>query len=867
MQCPDIEELEHLLSGQLSDPQKALLRTHLESCATCATLADELADHQKLVEEISRSLKMETDRAKNTLSAVVIPGYEVLSEIHRGGQGIVYAARQVSTNRVVAVKLMLHGPYATQTQRLRFDREIDLAARLNHPNIVTIFDRGLTTDGRHYFVMERVNGERLDVFMRTNSVDLGARLTLFISLCEPIIHAHQRGIMHRDLKPGNIMVDDDGHPHVLDFGLAKSLSKLDEDHQSALVTGAGEFLGTLAYAAPEQLSRQEGDIDTRADVYALGVILYELMTGRLPFDADLSLVDLIHAISHDEPPKPSSVARMDRDLETIILKAIQKDRSRRYQSVAELRDDLDRFRRGLPILARTDSQWYVICKMLQRHRAPAIAACLVIVALIVATIVSSLALNRSIQDREAAEVAKERVLAAQASLERESRKASAINAFLLRMLAAANPRLDGRDVRVVDLLDQAVRDLDTQLEHEAEIDLSVRQTLASTYKALGVLGPARRLLEQSLLMAQTAHGSSHETTLALQHDLADVLNELGEHTESLSLIRTTLNTQQDLLGSQHPDVIRSSVLYARVLRSLDHNDEAETRLRSDLALAHALDESPPLLAWSIAGELALTLQNRGAFDEAELIIRENLRQKRMTLPERHPDIPTELNNLALVLMYRGRMAEAEPLLREALALQTATLTDRHPLTLATFNNLAWVLKSLKHLDEAEQIYRQLIDAQRQVLGLQNDRTLISMNNLAVTLREMERFDEALELYEQVLSGQQQTLPSTHTDIMLTKNNIAFLLKHKELYEQAESMFADVIEAARAAFAPGHWFIGNAMASRGACLLALGRLDDAEASLSDGLAILRETLGNEHSRTLGAMREWEALQAIRASAPE
>lgn len=866
MHCPDLEELEHLLTGQLSEPRTALLRAHLESCGTCATLAEEIAAHQTLVEEISRSLAGEEYAAYNAASPVEIPGYDVLSEIHRGGQGIVYAARQLSTNRVVAVKLMLHGPYATPAQRLRFEREIDLAARLNHPNIVTVFDRGLTTDGRHYFVMERVNGERLDAFVANNSLDVNARLTLFMALCEPIIHAHQRGVMHRDLKPGNIMVDDDGRPHVLDFGLAKSISTLDGDRSSALVTGAGEFLGTLAYAAPEQLSRTEGETDTRADVYALGVMLYETLAGRLPFDADLPLLDLMHAITHDEPIKPSSFMRIDRDLETIVLKAIQKDRSRRYQSVAELRDDLDRHRRWLPILARADSQWYVIGKLLSRHRTPAIAASLVIVALIAATVVSTLALNRSIQDRHAADIAKERAIAAQVDLKLESRKVTAVNTFLLRMLAAANPRLDGRDVRVIDLLDQAVRDLDTPLEREPEIDLSVRQTLASTYKALGVLGPARELLEQSLAMARSVHGALHETTLTLQHDLADVLHELGQHAASLSLISETLEAQQDLLGSQHPDVIRSSVLYARVLRSLDRNDDAEIRLRSDLARAQMLDDSPPSLAWTIAGELALTLQNRGAFDEAEVIVRESLQQKRDVLPEKHPDIATELNNLALVLMYRGRMAEAEPLLREALESQTVTLTDRHPLTLATLNNLAWVLKSLNQLDEAEQSYRQLIDVQRQVLGLQNDRTLISMNNLAVTLREMGRFDESLDLYEQVLAGQQQTLPGTHTDIVLTKNNIAFLLKHKEMFEQAETMFADVIEAAHLAFAPGHWFIGNAMASRGACLLALGRLDDAEASLSDGLAILRETLGETHSRTLGALREWEALQTIRASEP-
>lgn len=397
--CPTDQELESLIEDWIAPPEapaeaptraSSLLTHHLEACERCRARIDELERDRAFMHEIVSALSDVSDpgttgRSANPLAATLtVPGYDIDGELHRGAQGVVFKAHQQSTNRKVALKVLYHESGTSLRMRQRFVREIELAAQLRHPNVVTIFDSGETEDGRLYFAMEFVDGPRLDA--RAASLAKETRgapaeyrrrsLKLFDAICAGVAHAHQQGVIHRDLKPGNILLGSDGEPKVLDFGLAKA-TDADVNSRFALDTIAGSFMGTIAYASPEQTRGNPDGIDTRSDVYALGVLLHELVTGRLPYDVTGSLSDGINNVLQAQPETPmrwrlpeksGGAWPVDRDLETIILKALAKEPVRRYQTVGALREDVGHYLAGRPITARRDSRTYVFSRHARRHR-------------------------------------------------------------------------------------------------------------------------------------------------------------------------------------------------------------------------------------------------------------------------------------------------------------------------------------------------------------------------------------------------------------------------------------------------------------------------------------------------------------------
>lgn len=342
------------------------------------------AEHPQLAEElrpylaglvlIDKACSLGSDHAAAEIplgqaALPAIAGYELIEEIGRGGMGVVYKALQVSTKRIVALKVMLAGPFASVSARRRFDREVELAARLQHPSIARVLESGEIA-GQRYYAMDYVPGVRLDRYLAATQLDVPAMLRLFTRICEAVDYAHAHGVVHRDLKPANVLVDDEGEPHVLDFGLAKATDQADvEDALTTRVSLPGQVLGTLFYLSPEQAAGTPADIDGRTDVYALGVMLFEALTGSLPFDTTGRPSQVIERILEAAPTRPSSLSgRVDADLETILLKALEKDKARRYQSAEHLAEDVRRYLEGEPILARRPSSLYVLRKKLRKHR-------------------------------------------------------------------------------------------------------------------------------------------------------------------------------------------------------------------------------------------------------------------------------------------------------------------------------------------------------------------------------------------------------------------------------------------------------------------------------------------------------------------
>lgn len=391
--CPTQEELVHLLEDETVGDRERL-ESHVTDCPACQDRLDTLVDGPAL-EGALRSFG-EPPRTRVVESIV---GYDVVREIQRGGQGVVYEAIQASTGRRVALKLLHEDDAPSERRRQRFEREFELVRALEHPNIVRLYDSG-TSGTVRYLVMEYIEGRHLHQWLKAEKPAQDVRLRVFIRIARAVQHAHHRGVMHRDLKPANILVDADGQPHVLDLGMAKALVP---ESPESFRTETGEFAGTLPYASPEQLEGDSRRIDTRTDVYSLGVLLYQIVTDVYPYAASRAPGELIKAIAHEEPRPPSEItAGLDRDLDSIVATAMAKDVDRRYASAESLARDVERHLAGDPIEARSTSHWYVLTRALRRHRAMFVAATVLAVVLVAATITSLAFWRSAVEERDRA---------------------------------------------------------------------------------------------------------------------------------------------------------------------------------------------------------------------------------------------------------------------------------------------------------------------------------------------------------------------------------------------------------------------------------------------------------------------------------
>lgn len=410
--CPPEETLALVAAGTDVDPA---VQAHVRSCPACAGAIAEMHEDARFLAEAAPMLRSGARARRGEITVGdSIPGFTILGEIHRGGQGVVYKAWHEPTHRFLAIKLLLQGAFATPRQRFRFDREIDIAAQLRHPNIVTLYETGALPGGRVGYAMEYVDGVPLDQWaagVRSSDRSPRERLAVLLHvlrrICDAIRYAHERGIVHRDLKPGNILVDREGEPRVLDFGLAKALGDLAAARgMPSAPTESGEICGTCAYAAPEQFTGQPDLIDLRTDVYALGVLGFELLTGRLPYPLDGSMSEILRTIQERPPDRPSRlVPGIDTDLETILLKALAKEPARRYVNAGALLEDLERHRRGDLVAARRESTLYVIVRTARRFRLAIGAVLAALILLLGTSILLAVQAGRIATERDRARAA------------------------------------------------------------------------------------------------------------------------------------------------------------------------------------------------------------------------------------------------------------------------------------------------------------------------------------------------------------------------------------------------------------------------------------------------------------------------------
>jgi tetratricopeptide (TPR) repeat protein/predicted Ser/Thr protein kinase len=629
---------------------------------------------------------------------------------------LVYKAVQLATRRDVAVKVLLAGRLAGPQQRSRFEREIEVVAALRHPFLVTVYDSGVTPDALPYFVMEYVDGQPLQAYAEAlrSERDEGLRrlLAVFLEACDGMTHAHQHGVIHRDLKPSNILIDQEGHPHIVDFGLAK-LASGEGDLRSAITLG-GEFLGTLAYAAPEQVSEDAAMVDVRTDVHALGVILYELLARQPPYPTSGSLSDAVHAINHVVPARPCSLlsiglpASLESDLDVITLKCLSKDPQERYQTASSLAADVRRALSGEPIEARRASTWYVVSRTVRRHWLKATAAAGALALLLVFAVAMSLMYRRSAL---------------------EAAKANQIRIFLEDTLGSVEPPQPGQDVTMHRVLDEAVHWVEISLRGQPEVEASLRQTIGNSYRALGRYDVAEQQLTRALELNRELFGESHRAVAQSISLLGHVYRNRGDSAKAEEAFRRALGMRRELLGFNHPDVSTSLQNLASVLTQREDFAEAELLLRESLSIRvnHFSTEHQDVAMASF--KLAELLAARGELDEAEQFHTEALASRLRLLHGDHPDIAASLLALGDLLAKAGRNPEAEPFLARGLEIQRRILQPDDWRIAQTEGLLGETMLALDRFAEAEILLRKSYSGLTARLGPSNPHVRLAIERL------------------------------------------------------------------------------------------------------------------------------------------
>jgi eukaryotic-like serine/threonine-protein kinase len=802
--------------------------------------------------------------------------YRLIAELGAGGMGAVYLAdQQHPVRRQVALKLIHHGMQSPDLAR-RFQSEGELLARMNHPNIAQVLDIGASEDGRLYFAMEYVPGVPLSEFCDRRGIDLQGRLELFLQACEGVQHAHQKGVIHRDLKPSNLMVADYHGQRllkVIDFGIAKGVDDFGRLDPGS--TRIGTPIGTPAYMSPEQARGDPAAIDTRTDVYALGGVLYKLLTDETPVPSELisrsTEADFARLLDETpiHPPSRRVLAiaqtgdsdwkrRMDSDflgharrlrgdLDWITLKALETDRSRRYASVSELAADLRRHLQGEPVLASPPGAGYRIGKFVRRHRI-AVAAGGAVAAALVAGLVGTgwMAVEARAQ--------RERAEAALVQAEHERDRAVAVGAFLEGMIAAPDPwklegaRPDARLVKVVDVLADAVATFEAGIERNPVLYADIGVLLGRTLRRLGESVSAERVL-RTAVAALAAHAPESPSRDAAMAELGLTLTVRGAFAEAdaefVGLLDAGGRTLEDRLADEVGRVA------ADVALVMGDEARAEQVARELLARVIARDGDDGTSASGARATLAYMLGARGQWEEAEALADAAYRSELARLGPGHPVVIQLLSGTAELALRRGDYALARDRYASAAARAAAVLGEQHPVTLAQRLLVATTLDHAGDTLEAIKQFERLLPAYASALGDEHPEVLLMRANLGIALRTDGRIDAAAQVLEDVLSRRQRVLGPAHPETLRTLAFVAVLARDRGDLAQAEGLLESAAQIYAEINGPDH---PESLVMRNNQLAVArdrGQVDRAVAGYQELVARARRALPAQHPH-LGTM---------------
>ncbi len=790
--------------------------------------------------------------------------YKLLQQIGEGGCGVVYMAEQDEpVQRRVALKVIKLG-MDTKQVIARFEAERQALALMDHPNIAKVLDAGAAENGRPYFVMELVRGIKITEFCDHNNLPTRERLELFMQVCRAIQHAHQKGIIHRDIKPSNILVtinDGVSVPKVIDFGIAKATQGRLTD--KTLFTAFEQFIGTPAYMSPEQTVMTSLDIDTRSDIYSLGVLLYELLTGKTPFDSkellEAGLDAMRRTIQEKEPERPSTklstmvegeltatakrhhtdapklISDVRGDLDWIVMKCLEKDRARRYETANGLASDLQRHLDQEPVNACPPSNVYRFQKLIRRNKLAFAAAAAVAASLLIGLGISTWMF---FQERAAKQEQARLRLQAEAQEQKartEAAKSEEVARFLEDMLQGVGPSVAlGRDTTILrEILDKAAARIGTDLTNRPEVEAELWSTIGSTYSELADFPKAIDIHREALRLRKLVFGETNKWVATSLNDLANALEGRGDLAEAEAIDREALAVRRALFGNEHPDIARSLTSLADALQSEAKWPEAETIQRQALAMQMKfLGNEHPDVAVSL-NDLALIVMQESQLDEAERIDREALAMRRRLLGAEHILVAESLNNLAEVLRYKGKWSEAETMHRESLAMRRRLLGAEHLSVAQSLHNLAFVLWSQDKLGEAESTYREALAIRRKVRGAEHLDTAMTLY-LGQMIESQAKLGEAESMLREALAINIKIKAPDYESLAL--NSLAVVLKRQGKQSEVEALYLDWLQRLRARFPADDPALATALATRVAALLKEGKFTEAEPLARECLAI-------------------------------
>jgi len=792
------------------------------------------------------------------LPAEGIPGYRFVGELHRGGQGVVFEAVQISTGRIVAVKLMRSGPLASAAEKFRFEREVQILAQLRHPNIVTIHDSGHAA-GCDYFVMDYIAGSPLDEYMAVRRPPLAERLSQFVKICDAVNLAHLQGVIHRDLKPGNIRVDDAGQPHVLDFGLAKLAVDPALSLGAEGMTQTGQFVGSLPWASPEQAEGRVADVDVRTDVYSLGVLLYQMLTGCFPYPLAPSITEAVRVIATREPDNPRAHNHeIDAELATIVLKCLRKERERRYQSAGELGRDIQHYLRGEPIEAKRDSFGYVLRKHIARRKLAATVVAAFFLTVCVGFVVSlhfwRQALiaadgQRSETVRASQNEARARVNAEVAA--KEAAKARAVADFLTEVFESGAPVSGARpDYTVREAIDAAAARLDAgALADQPEVEAGVRRVVAASYQSLGAFPAAISNYRRAHELFERWYGSGSTEALEALVGLAAATRGGGDLEESERLFRDAAKRAPCALGEEHRVSVDAQVGIAMIHRDRDQHLEAIPLLESAIEVLRRQPAAEGRTLYTALNELSLCEAAAGNLERAEALAREAVEETRRQRGDSHIDLAASINNLAGILAERDRPDEAETCYLNALDMLIATGGEKHANVATAYVNLGNFYTARHRLAEAEKYTRKGLELRRETLGDDHPLVAYSLNNLGHLQFEMGQIDEAAESLAEALERLGAHYGDDASQVAILRNNLAAVQRMRGDFAGAIRTLEEVLEQRVRTLGPNDPEVYLAMNNLGQVLADAGELERAESLLASAAAGRQRVFGQDAALTL------------------
>lgn len=754
--------------------------------------------------------------------------YRIRAQLGEGGMATVYLAEQARpVERLVALKIIKPGMDSRQVIA-RFESERQALAVLDHPGIAKVFDGGIAGSGHPYFVMEYIAGNPITRFCDEQRLSTAARIRLFIEVCRAAQHAHLKGLIHRDLKPSNILVglvDGDPYPRIIDFGIAKATD--------VRLTGAtpetriGQVVGTPQYMSPEQTGMTGEDIDTRADVYSLGVVLYELLVGAVPLDLSaIRNIALPSVIREKVPPKPSTrftslgstrdeiaVARdtspqelgrqLRGDLDWIVMKAIEKDRTRRYETINALATDLERYLRHEPVLARPPHPGYLLRRFVRRNRVVVAAASVAILAIVGGAVAATVGYLRATEAEQAAV--------------REAETARQVSDFLVGLFEVSDPsEARGNSISAREVLDRGLASINEKLGNQPVVAATLETTMGSVYLNLGLYEEAEKLLREARDTRTRLLGGDHPDTLVTANWLAIAVFEQGRFDEAALIDEDTLARRRRGLGDRHPDTLKSI-----------HN-------------------------------VAVRYRFSGRLGEAQPLFEEVLVAQREVLGDEHSETILTMTNLGGLYREMGRYQEARALLEEAAETHGRVFGMDHPRTLVTANNLADLYYDLGLLDEAEPLYAAVLDGRKDVLGADNVQTLWSMDRLGSLYSAQGRFAEAEPLQRGAAAGLRRVYGNEHPDTVASLNNLAELYRAQGRFDEAEPLYVEVLET-QMRLPPDDVNTGITSHNLAVLYRDTGRLEEAESLFEQADGIWKASLPNDHPYLMENYRQWAALR--------